>query len=156
MHGRVLSFHYVLTNNNGEVLDSSRDTEPFQAMEGKQQIIPGLEEEIFKLNPGDKKKIRVVADKAYGPVNEKLRMKVSRGELPQGEIGVGAQFSAGEGEHGIIFSVMKIEGEDVYLDGNHPLAGVDLTFDVEVIALREATAEELQHGHAHGGEGHHH
>lgn len=156
MPGRVLSFHYVLTNNQGEILDSSRDSDPFQVMEGKEQIIPGLEEEIFKLNPGDKKKIHVVADKAYGPVNEKLRVKVSRGQLPQGELGVGTQFSTGEGAQGLIFSVTRIEGDDVYLDGNHPLAGVDLTFDVEVITLREATAEELQHGHAHGGDGHHH
>ncbi len=155
MSKRVLSFHYILTNKKGETIDSSRGAEVFPVLEGAQQIIPGLEAELFQMKAGDKKKIHVTADKAYGLVREDLRVKVSRGQLPDGEIKVGVQFSAGEG-HGPVFTVIKIEEDGVHLDGNHPLAGEDLTFDVEVTDVRDATAEEEQHGHAHGPHGHHH
>ncbi len=155
MSKRVLSFHYVLTNKKGETIDSSRGHEPMPVLEGSQQIIPGLEVELFKMKVGDKKKVDVSADQAYGVVREDLRVKVQRDQLPEGDIKVGVQFSAGEG-HGPVFTVTKIEEDGISLDGNHPLAGVDLTFDVEVTEIREATAEELQHGHAHGPHGHHH
>ena len=156
MAQRVLFFHYVLTNKQGETLDSSRDTEPLAVLEGSQQIIPGLEEELFKLKTGDKKKIEVTSDKAYGPVNDQLRVKVNRSQLPEGELEVGARFKGGNDDVQFVFTVIKIEGDEVYLDGNHPLAGQDLTFDVEVSGMREATAEELQHGHIHGEGGHQH
>lgn len=153
---RVLSFHYVLFNKSGEQIDSSKGGAPFPVLEGKQQIIPGLEEELFKLNKGDKKKVFIPADKAYGPVNDKMRIKVERERLPEGDLQVGTRFAAGPEANAPVFMVTKIEGNDVYLDGNHPLAGEDLTFEIEVMDIREATAEELQHGHAHGPEGHHH
>ena len=153
---RVLYFHYVLTNLKGETIDSSRGADPLVVLEGSQQIIPGLEEEIFKLKTGDKKVIAVPAAKAYGPVNEQLKVKVNRSQLPEGEIEVGARFRGGNDQMEFVFTVIKIEGEDVYLDGNHPLAGQDLTFDVEVTGMREATPEELQHGHLHGPGGHEH
>ena len=155
MSKRVLSFHYTLTNKKGEVIDSSRDAEPMPVLEGSQQIIPGLETELFQMKVGDKKKIQVAADKAYGVVREDLRVKVGRDQLPPGDIKVGTQFSAGEG-HGPVFAVTKVEADGVHLDGNHPLAGVDLTFDVEVTEIRDASEEEKQHGHAHGPHGHHH
>lgn len=154
MSARVLSFHYVLTNKKGETIDSSRGHSPFPVLEGAKQIIPGLEVELFKMAVGDKKKVDVTADQAYGPVREDLRVKVARKQLPEGEIKVGAQFSAGD--QGPAFTVVKMEGDEVYLDGNHPLAGQDLTFDVEVMEVRPATEEEKQHGHAHGPNGHHH
>ena len=153
---RVLSFHYVLTNDKGEVLDSSRNADPFQVMEGKQQIIPMLEEALFGMSVGEKKLLHAPAEMAYGPVHEKLRIKVSRSQLPPENVQVGTQFTAAETGNSVIFSIVKIEGEEVFLDGNHPLAGVDLNFDVEVLAIREATAEEQEHGHAHGEGGHHH
>lgn len=156
MERRVLSFHYILTNKNGETVDSSRDTDPFVVLEGSQQIIPGLEEELFKMLIGQKKKIDVPAAKAYGAVNEELKMSVPRAQLPAGDIQVGTQFTAGQEGHGMMFVVTKIEGEQIFLDGNHPLAGEDLTFDVEVLDVRPATKEELTHGHAHGPHGHHH
>lgn len=153
---RVVSFHYVLFNREGQQLDSSRSGQPFPVMEGKQQIIPGLEEELFKMNKGDKKKIHIPADKAYGQINEKMKIKIGREKLPQGDIQIGTRFAAGPEPHAPVFIVIKIEGNEVHLDGNHPLAGEDLTFEVEVMEVREATEEELQHGHAHGPEGHHH
>ncbi len=155
MSKRVLSFHYILTNEKGEVIDSSKDAEPMPVLEGSQQIIPGLEAELFQMKPGEKKKVHVTADKAYGVVREDLRVKVGRDQLPPGDIKVGVQFSAGEG-HGPVFTVIKVEEDGVHLDGNHSLAGQDLNFDVEVTEIREATEEEQQHGHAHGPHGHHH
>jgi FKBP-type peptidyl-prolyl cis-trans isomerase SlyD len=155
---RVLSFHYELTDKNGKLIDSSKHAKPFQVLEGGHQIIPGLEEVLFKMNAGEKKRVEVPAEKAYGAVDEELRIKISRTQLPEGDIKPGTRFSGSADGHGPVFTVIKIEGGDVFLDGNHPLAGQDLVFDVEVTEIREATQEELQHGHAHGpdGHGHHH
>lgn len=155
MSTRVLAFHYVLSNRSGEVLDSSRQGEPFQVMEGSRQILPGLEEALFKMKLGEKKKVQLDASNAYGQKDEKLKMKVSRKKLPAGELKIGSRFTGGPGPNAPVFTVTQIEGEDVFLDGNHPLAGVDLTFEVEVMEMREATAEEMSHGHAHGPHGHH-
>ena len=107
------------------------------------------------MKAGDKKIVSVKADQAYGVVRDDLRVKVKREQLPPGDIQVGVQFSAGEG-HGPAFTVIKIEEDGVSLDGNHPLAGEDLTFDVEVTDVRDASEEEQAHGHAHGPHGHHH
>ena len=155
MSSRVLTFHYVLTNSSGEVIDTSRKGEPFHVMEGGKQIIPALEEELFKMQKGGKKKVQLEAARAYGNHDEKLKMRVSRAKLPAGNIQIGTQYRGGPHPDAPLFTVAKIEGDDVFLDGNHPLAGVDLTFEVEVMEIREATTEELSHGHAHGAHGHH-
>ncbi len=156
MAPRVLFFHYVLTNTAGEELDSSRGGEPLGVLEGSRQIIPGLEEELFKMQAGDKKKVDVAAAQAYGPVYDQLKITIGREKLPQGDIQVGTRFRGGKEPDAPIFMVTKIEGEEVHLDGNHPLAGQDLSFDVEVTEIREATEEEQQHGHPHGAGGHQH
>lgn len=156
MSGRVLSFHYTLTNKKGEKIDDSRSGNPFPVMEGAQQILPALEVELFKMNVGDTKVVELAAADAYGEYNEKLKLKVDRAKLPEGELKEGMQFHGGEEPTAPIFTVLSIEGDQVELDGNHPLAGEDLTFDVEVTEIREATKEELEHGHAHGPDGHHH
>ena len=156
MSQKILSFHYTLTDTSGKTLDSSRDATPFPILEGAKQIIPTLEEELFAMEIGTKKKVEIPADKAYGPVQETLKHEVKRDKLPEGDIQVGAQFQGGEEPNSPTFVVYKIEEDTVYLNGNHPLAGVDLVFDVEVMEIREATKEELEHGHAHGGDGHHH
>ncbi len=156
MSSRVLSFHYDLTNSAGEALDSSRKGEPFFVMEGSRQILQGLEEVLFKMKLREKKRVELPAAQAYGIHNEKLKMKVSREKLPAGEMKTGMRFRGGDDDHAPVFTVIKIEGNDVFLDGNHSLAGVDLIFDVEVMEIREATADELTHGHAHGPHGHSH
>lgn len=155
MSRRVLSFHYVLTNRSGEQLDSSRKGEPFHVMEGSKQILPRLEEELFKMKLGEKKIVPLDAAQAYGQRQDNLKVKVDRKKLPGNDVKVGSRFSGGPGPDAPIFTVIQIEGETVWLDGNHPLAGVDLTFEVEVMEIREATQEELAHGHAHGAHGHH-
>lgn len=153
---RVLSFHYKLKNNEGQLLDSSEGQEPFPVLEGTRQIIPALEEQLFKMNVGEKKNIHLEAENAYGPVNDKLKLKLTRDKLPEGEIEVGTQFKAGPEPQDPVFTVTQIEGEEVHLDGNHPLAGQALEFDVEIVEIRPATPEEMQHGHAHGPNGEHH
>jgi FKBP-type peptidyl-prolyl cis-trans isomerase SlyD len=156
---RVISFHYTLTDSEGEVIDTSRDSNaPFAYLEGMSQIIPGLERAMALLNVGDKRKIEVAAADAYGLMDEQLIVEVPKDKLPNTEgLEEGDQFQA-NGPNGemLLFRVIEIAGETVKLDGNHPLAGEDLVFDVEVMGIRNATAEEIAHGHAHGEGGHHH
>ena len=154
MSDKVFSFHYTLTNPAGKVLDSSEGRDPLVFMVGKGQIIPGLESELILLNVGDQKKIEVPAAAAYGEHDPKRAVEVPLEKLPKEHIEVGDQFQAG-GEHQS-FIVTKVTETHATLDGNHPLAGVDLTFDVEVTGIRDATLEELAHGHAHGPGGHSH
>lgn len=156
---RVISFHYTLTNQDGEVLDTSRDSnDPFSYMEGSSQIIPGLEKQMALLSVGDKRKIEVGAPEAYGEHDEQLIVEVPRAKLPNSEeLQVDDQFQA-SGPNGemLLFRVIEIAGDTIKLDGNHPLAGENLVFDVEVMQVRDATLEEVAHGHAHGPGGHHH
>ncbi len=154
---RVIGFHYTLTDKSGTVLDSSIGDEPLYFLESSQQIIPGLEKVIALMNVGDKKKIEVLAADAYGDVNPELVVTVKRTQFPpDAQLTVGDQFQVNNDHHSPVFTIMKIESEEVTVDGNHPMAGKDLFFDVEIVGMREATAEEVTHGHAHGEHGHGH
>ena len=156
MARKVVTFHYSLTNVDGDTIDSSKSGEPFSFLEGAAQIIPGLEKAMLDLKAGDKKKIRVQAAEAYGERAETMVVKVPREKLPTQEIRVGDRFRGGPDEHSPVFMVKEVTDTIVTLDGNHPLAGQDLNFAVEIVDVREATAEELSHGHVHGEGGHHH
>ncbi len=156
MNPRVVSFHYTLTDDAGQVIDSSAGHDPMMYMEGAGQIIPGLEKELKSLNPKDKKKIHVIAAEAYGNRDERFVLNVPLDRLPTKDLQVGMQFKIDQDPNSPPFTVVQITPTEAILDANHPLAGVDLNFDVEIISIREATAEEQQHGHAHGGDGHHH
>lgn len=156
MSPRVVSIHYTLTDHSGQTLDSSIGQEPLKYMEGAQQIIPGLEQQLKALKVKDKKKIQVPAAEAYGARDDRFVMDVPLEKLPVKDLQVGQQFQINADPNSPPFVVTQITTTHAVLDGNHPLAGVDLTFDVEIIEVREATAEELKHGHAHGGDGHHH
>ncbi len=155
---RVVTFHYVLKDKAGKTLDSSQGNEPMTYLEGSGSIIPGLETVITTLKTGDKKHVPVKAAEAYGEHDAKLVAEVPRAQFPEGEqIEAGMRFRAGEEhEHGPVFTVTKVTETHVHVDGNHPLAGVDLFFDVEIVDTRDATLEEVKHGHAHGPGGHHH
>lgn len=155
MAARVITFHYTLTDPDGNELDSSQGGQPMSFVEGVGQIIPGLESELGKLSPGDKQQITVAAKDAYGDRNEEHVIEVPVEKMPAREVKVGDRFQVGEEDHASVVTVTGVEGDTVTLDGNHPLAGVDLTFDVEVTAIREATADELAHGHVHGPGGAH-
>lgn len=157
MPRRVVTFHYTLRDPAGQLIDTSAGGDAVSFLEGAGQIIDGLEEQLRELEPGVKKRIQVPAAKAYGVRDEAQVQRVLRSLLPvEGELKPGDRFQAGDDAFAPVVTVVKVEGEDVLLDANHPLAGVDLTFDVEVLATRPATADELKHGHAHGasGQGH--
>lgn len=157
MAQQVIGFHYTLKDKDGNVIDSSEGQNPLLFLEGSGQIIPGLESELTGMNSGDKKNVEIKAADAYGEIIEDLRITVQKSQFPDDkEIQVGDQFQVSNEPNAPIFTVINIEGDDIHIDGNHPLAGHDLFFDVEVTEKRDATQEELDHGHAHGPGGHHH
>ena len=154
---RVVSIHYTLTDDKGAVIDSSRGSEPLQYLEGAGNIIPGLEKEVAQMKLGDKKNVKIPAKDAYGEKREDMLLEVPRTQFPPDmKLKVGDRFRGGAEDHAPVFTVLALEGDKVKLDGNHPLAGQDLNFEVEVTEMRAATAEEKSHGHAHGAHGHHH
>ena len=155
---RVVTFHYTLRDPSDRVIDTSRGGEPVTYLEGAGQIIDGLDEQLRAVQAGTQVRVKVPAAKAYGERDADQVQRVNRGLLPvEGELKVGDTFQTGEDRHAPVVTVAGFAGDDVLLDANHPLAGVDLTFDVEITAVRSATKEELDHGHAHGpGSGHDH
>ncbi|MEI6146094.1 MAG: peptidylprolyl isomerase [Methylococcales bacterium] len=152
----AVSIHYTLTNDEGEVLDSSIDEEALVYLHGAGNIISGLEQSLVGKVAGDKFKVRIEPEHAYGELSDDMIQVIPR-EMFEGidEIEVGMQFHA-EVSHGTgIVTVISLDEKDVTVDGNHPLAGVALTFDVEVLEVRAATEEETHHGHIHGAGCHH-
>lgn len=155
--GKVVSLAYILKNAGGEVLDEGGSENPFAYMHGMSQIVPGLENALEGLNRGDKKSVTVEPKDGYGDFDQALLAQVSRGQFPpQVKLEAGMQFEGGEEGRQMVFTIDKIEGDTVFINGNHPLAGQKLFFDVEVLEIRDATAEEMSHGHVHGPGGHHH
>jgi FKBP-type peptidyl-prolyl cis-trans isomerase SlyD len=148
---RVVSFHYTLRDASDRVLDTSAGGDPITYLEGGGQIIPGLDQELRDAQLGEKRRVQVPAAQAYGERDPAQVQRVKRTQLPvEGELHVGDQFQTGRDPHAPIVTVAAIEGDDVLLDANHPLAGVDLVFDVQIMTVRQPTAQELEHGHAHG------
>lgn len=152
---KVVSMNYTLTDNSGKVLDASNG-EPMEYLQGHQNIIPGLEVALEGLKPGDRKQVTVQPTEAYGQHNPELIFALPLdqfgGQAPQ--TGMLVQLQSPEGE--MMATIVKIENNQVTLDANHPLAGQVLNFDVEILEVRSASAEELSHGHPHGPHGHHH
>jgi FKBP-type peptidyl-prolyl cis-trans isomerase SlyD len=157
-NGTVVSMTYRLTNTAGEELDRADKGEPFSYLHGSGQIVPGLEAALTGMLVGSKKQVTVNPMDAYGELDERLRTTVGKSNFPPDqEIEIGMQFAADVGDdERILFTVTGVEADEVHIDGNHPLAGETLHFDVEVLEIREATKEEVEHGHAHGQGGHHH
>jgi FKBP-type peptidyl-prolyl cis-trans isomerase SlyD len=151
MSRNVVTFHYTLRDTRGQVIDASLGGEPISFVEGAGQIVEGLEEGLRGLVAGTRATIGVPAAKAYGERDEEQVQRVLRSLLPvEGEVKPGDQFRAGSDAFAPIVTVVGVEGEELLLDANHPLAGVDLEFEVEVLGVREASKEECEHGHAHG------
>ena len=152
----VVTFNYKLTNAEGETLDQSQG-EPLAYLHGAGNIIPGLEKALVGKAVGDKFTVNVPAAEGYGEYNADLVQEVPK-QMFQGveNIEAGMQFQAQTDDGVQIVTVKSVEGENVIVDANFPLAGQDLTFDVEIVGIREASAEELEHGHVHGAGGHHH
>ena len=153
MSKKVIAFHYKLTDVNGAVLDQSEANEPLAFMTGVGQIIPGLESVLITMTKGDKRRVEVEAKDAYGERDLARIMNVKRNQLPEGDVNVGDMF---HGPNGDVVTVTAISIDSVTIDANHPLAGQKLIFDVQIDTIRDATKEEVAHGHAHGADGHHH
>lgn len=154
MSRNVVTFHYMLRDTQGALIEASVGGEPVSFLEGAGQIVEGLEEGLRGLAPGVKAHIGVPAAKAYGERDDSQVQRVLRALLPiDGEVKPGDQFRAGPDAFAPIVTVRAVEGDELLLDANHPLAGVDLEFEVEVLAVRPATKEECDHGHAHGAGG---
>jgi FKBP-type peptidyl-prolyl cis-trans isomerase SlyD len=154
----VVALEYTLTDSDGVVLDTSDGRGPLAYLHGKGGIIPGLEEALAGKKQGDELKVVVPPEKAYGPRNDALLNRVPKETFGgQVEFELGLQFPVQDqkGSQRVV-TVVHIEEDAVVLDANHPLAGVELTFEVKVVEVREATEEELSHGHSHGEGGHSH
>jgi FKBP-type peptidyl-prolyl cis-trans isomerase SlyD len=154
---KVVMIHYTLTNDEGDLLDSSKDQDPLAYLHGFGNIIPGLEKALTGRSIGDTFKIEIAPEDGYGVRDNEMVQSVPRSAFEGvDDIEPGMQFQAQSPDGIQLVTVIDIDGDEVILDGNHPMAGITLHFDVEVTDIREATHEELEHGHVHGAGGHHH
>ncbi len=154
---KVVLIHYTLTNDAGKVIDSSSGGEPLAYLHGQGNIISGLEKALDGRQAGDKLNVRVEPADGYGVRDDELVQQVPRRQFGGANLKPGMQFHAQSPQgHARVVTVTRVVGDMVTVDGNHPLAGEVLNFDVEVAEVRDATQEELEHGHVHGPGGHHH
>lgn len=150
MKDKVVTIDYSLRDAAGKLLDSSDGSEPLIYLHGNDNIIPGLEKHLDGKKAGDSVNCVVPAAEAYGERDESLVFKVARKDFGENtEVTPGMQFEAHGEEGSQIVTVVDIAGEEVTIDANHPLAGETLHFDVKVLDIREATDDELHHGHVH-------
>ena len=142
-HRRV--FHFTLRDLEGRVLDTSVGGEPVAYVEGAAQIIPGLESQLRDEPAGKKFRVQVPAADAYGERDPDQVQKVKRAALPvEGPLKAGDTFRAGDDAHAAVVTVVAVDGDEITLDANHPLAGVSLIFDIEIMEARLATDTEIQ------------
>ena len=144
----VVTFHFVLMDDKGNVLDSTEGQEPEMALIGSGELVPGLEEALLAKSIGDKISISLDPDQAYGDYRKDLEIELDIKEFPDTPK-VGEEYLLDADEMAIPFAVEKIKGESVSLNGNHLFAGKKVHFDLEIFDIRPATKEELDHGHAH-------
>jgi FKBP-type peptidyl-prolyl cis-trans isomerase SlyD len=154
---RVVTIHYTLKDDSGAVLDSSAGGEPLAYIQGHDNLVAGLEKALEGNQEGKTLSVVVSPEDGYGKRDPALIQRVPKRSLQgSGEIKKGMQFHLRSGGGVRVFTVTAVVGDMVTLDGNHPLADQTLYFDVEIVGVRAATAEELEHGHVHGAGGHHH
>jgi FKBP-type peptidyl-prolyl cis-trans isomerase SlyD len=157
MQDKVVSLHYTLRGDDGNTIDSSVGSEPLAYVHGNGSLLPALEKELEGRGAGDKLEVRLAAKEGYGERDETLVQVLPRKTLATiGKLKVGTQFHAQVPGGARVMTITAVEKDSVTVDGNHPLAGLNLNFEVEVVEVRDATAEELAHGHVHGAGGHHH
>jgi FKBP-type peptidyl-prolyl cis-trans isomerase SlyD len=149
----VASIHYTLTDNDGNILDSSAGREPLNYLHGAGNLIMGMEEGLEGKKVGDKFKLKIAPAKGYGEKDDTLVQKVPRSAFGSQKVEKGMQFQTNNGQ---VVTVTNVGLENITVDANHPLAGVELNFDVEILEVRAASSEEIAHGHVHGPGGHHH
>ena len=154
---KVVSFHYTLKNSEGEQIESSREGDAMSYLHGSKNIIPGLEKAMAGKQAGEEFSVTVQPEEAYGTRTEAniQRIPIKRlGKMARPEVGqvLGLQTQQGP----VQVTVVKVGKFNIDVDANHPLSGEALTFDVEIVSIRDATEEETGHGHAHGPGGHDH
>lgn len=155
---KVVTLNFTLKDQDGIILDSTSGDQPFSYLSGHQNILPKLESEIDTMLIGSKRNISISALDAYGEYNEDIVQVVGKNEFPPEfllEVGMEYIASAPDGTK-MPFTIIDVDEENVTIDFNHPLAGKDLNFEVELLNVRDATPEEISHGHVHGLGGHHH
>ena len=154
---KVVSIDYTLTNEDGQVLDTSEGRQPLAYLHGAGNIIPGLEQALTGQEAGAELAVEVAPKDGYGEHDPSLIQPVPRSNFPDGvDVPVGAQFQAQTPNGPRMVTVVEANDQTVTVDGNHPLAGQPLKFQVKIVEVRDATAEEKQHGHVHGPGGHNH
>jgi FKBP-type peptidyl-prolyl cis-trans isomerase SlyD len=154
---KVVLIHYTLTNDQGDIIDSSDDGEPLAYIHGRGNIISGLESALTGKKVGDELKVTIAPEDGYGIRDTSLESTLPLSAFEgAGEIQPGMQFQTRGAEGNQVLTITSIEGDTVSVDGNHPLAGIRLNFDVLISDVREPSPEELSHGHVHGDGGHHH
>jgi FKBP-type peptidyl-prolyl cis-trans isomerase SlyD len=154
---QVVSIRYTLRDDGGELIDESAEGEPLSYLHGHGNLIPCLERELTGKSTGDRVQVKIAPADGYGEYDQALVQRVPRRALkgiPQVKVGMRLQTQTPAGVRAL--TVTHLQGDMVTLDGNHPLAGKNLNFDVEIAAVRDATQEELEHGHVHGPGDHHH
>ena len=154
---KVVAIDYTLTDPQGQVLDTSRGRGPLSYLHGTGNIIRGLEQALEGRGTGDTLQVQIPPEQAYGEKDPAMVQAVPRAAF-RGitDIKPGMQFQAQHRGGQQVVTVVGVSDEEVTVDANHPLAGMTLNFDVNIVSVRDATAEELQHGHAHGPGGHQH
>lgn len=154
---KVVKIEYTVKTEEGVLVDTSEGNEPLAYLHGHKNIIPGLENALVGKAVDDELSVTVNPEEAYGERHEQLIKDVPM-EAFQGvdKVEPGMQFNAESPQGPQLITVTKVEGDTVTVDGNHPLAGVTLNFDVKVVEVREPSEEELSHGHVHGAGGHEH
>ena len=154
---KVVSFHYTLKNSNGEQMETSREQDPMVYLHGADNIIVGLEKAMEGHAVNDEFSVTVEPEEAYGVRNGNNVQRVPLKRLKGiGKVSVGQVLNLQTNQGQVQVTVLKVGRFNIDVDGNHPLAGMALTFDVEITDIREASAEELEHKHVHGPGGHQH
>ena len=155
---KVVTMNFTLTDDYGNVLDSTDTGGSFSYISGGNMVLPKLEEAVNGMLIGTKKSLKLNAADGYGNYNEDALQVVGKENFPEDfvlEVGMEYIASNPDGVQ-MPFTITKVDGEEITIDFNHPLAGINLNFNIELVDVRDATAEELNHGHVHGAGGHHH
>ena len=148
---KVVSVHYTGSYTDGEVFDTSKGRDPLLFLVGHGQMISGFEQEMLGAEIGEKREFTLTPEKAYGMRDEGAIQKVPKSQFPDDmQLAPGMVLGAQSDRGPVQFSVVSVDGDEVTVDFNHQMAGMTLRFSVEVVGIREATREELAHGHAHG------
>ena len=155
---KVVTINFTLKDDNGNLIESTENMEPFSYLSGNNQILPKLEDVVNQMIIGTKKDIKIQAAEGYGEYNDAAVQQINKKEFPEDlklEEGMRLIANSPEGRQ-MPFIINKVGENEVTVDFNHPLAGKNLSFNVELVDIRDATPEELNHGHVHGAGGHHH